>query len=278
VSYEIVRIARRYRDAMTGLPLAGDGVVHAVLLALGLTAGLAVFALEVRRRGLHDDRLWVIAGTSLAFGAVGSRVGTWWQNIDPTLNEPLTQWWMDGNRSILAGLVGAWIGVHVGKLLTRYRGSTGDLFAPAVALAMAIGRIGCLLTELPGHPTGGSWGIVLTPEQAAILGGPAGIPLHPTYLYEALFQAAAFAVLWRLRDRMPRPGDLFALYVAAYAVFRFAVEFARANEQVWLGLTRPQWFLLAMLPLLAWRIVRLARRRPPVPVPPSSPSPGAAHE
>ncbi|GAA2969921.1 prolipoprotein diacylglyceryltransferase [Microbacterium terrae] len=255
---------------MIGLPAAGDGVVHAVFVALGIAAGIAVFAWEVRRRGLHDDRLWIIAGTCLAFGAIGSRVGTWWQQVDPSANDTLAQWWMDGNRSVLAGLVGAWIGVHVGKLITRYSPSTGDLFAPAVALAIGIGRIGCLLTELPGHPTGGDWGIILTPEHAAALGGPAGVGLHPTYLYEALFQIAAFAVLWRMRDRMRRPGELFVAYVAAYALFRFLVEFARANEQVWLGLTRPQWFLLVMLPLLAWRVVRIARPLPaasPVPSP-----------
>lgn len=250
---------------MIGLPLAGNGVVHAAFLALGILAGAVVFALQLRRRGLHDDRLWVIAGTCLAFGAIGSRVGTWWQHIDPSANEPLLQWWMDGNRSVLAGLVGAWIGVHVGKLITRYRPSTGDLFAPAVALAIAVGRIGCLLTELPGKPTGADWGIVLTPAQAEAVGGVAGVPLHPTYLYEAVFQFAAFVVLLAMRDRVRRPGDLFVWYVAAYAVFRFGVEFFRANDEVWLGLTRPQWFLVAVFPLLVWRLAR--RVRSPLPVP-----------
>lgn len=247
---------------MIGLPFAGNGLVHGLFMGLGIVAGLVLFAFEVRRRGLHDDRLWVIAGTSLAFGGIASRVGTWWQQFDPTQNESIVQWWSDGNRSVLAALVGAWIGVHVGKLITGYKASTGDLFAPSVALAMVIGRIGCLLTELPGHATGGSWGIVLTPAQAAVVGGPAGVGLHPTFAYEILFHAVAFAWLWRNRDRLPRPGDLFICYVGGYALFRFAVEFVRANEQVWFGLTRPQWFLLCALPLLAWRVSRIWRARP----------------
>lgn len=253
---------------MIGLPLAGNGLVHGLCMGLGILAGLAVFAYEVRRRGLRDDRLWVIAGTSLATAAIASRMGTWWQQLDPTRNEPLLQWWSDGNRSVLAGLVGAWIGVHLGKLITRYRPSTGDLFAPAVALAMAIGRVGCLLTELPGRPTGAGWGIVLTPQQAAALGGTAGVGLHPTFAYEIVFQAVAFAWLWRHRDRLARAGDLFLCYVGAYAVFRFGVEFVRANEQVWFGLTRPQWFLLCAFPLLAWRLsrVRTSPWRPAAPV------------
>lgn len=242
---------------MIGLPFAGNGLVHGLFMGLGILAGLALFAWEIRRRGLHDDRLWVVAGTSLALGGVASRIGTWWQQLDPTQNQSVLQWWSDGNRSVLAALVGAWLGVHVGKLITGYKASTGDLFAPAVALAMVIGRIGCLLTELPGHPTGRGWGIVLTPEQAALIGGPAGVGLHPTFAYEIAFQAVAFAWLWRNRDRLPRPGDLFICYVTGYALFRFGVEFLRANEQVWFGLTRPQWFLLCSLPLLGWRASRI---------------------
>ncbi|MEU4418060.1 diacylglyceryl transferase, partial [Nocardia salmonicida] len=39
----------------------------------------------------------------------------------------------------------------------------------------------------------------------------------------------------------------------AYAIFRFLVEFTRANDTVWLDLTRPQWFLLPGLVLVAVR-------------------------
>ncbi len=232
--------------------------------------GSLLFAYEVRRRNLRDDRLWVIAGMSLALAAIASRMGTWWQQFDPTQNEPLLQWWSDGNRSVLAALVGAWIGVHLGKLMTGYKPSTGDLFAPSVALAMAIGRIGCLLTELPGHPDGRTLGHRASPPNRPPSSAVRqGVGLHPTFAYEIVFQAIAFVWLWRHRDRLPRPGDLFIAYVAAYALFRFGVEFFRANEQVWFGLTRPQWFLLCTLPLLAWRVSRIwrprtrARRRSP---------------
>lgn len=232
-----------------GLPYAGNGVVHGVLLGLGIAAALVFYAVEKRRRGLDDPRLWALAGFAVAFGAIGSRI-TW----DPTRQVSPVDWWVEGDRSVLAGLVGAWVGVHLGKRLLGYRESTGDLFAPAVALAMAIGRIGCLLTELPGTPTGGSWGIALTQQQAAMFGAPAGVGLHPSFVYEIVFHAVAFALMVRYRERVRRSGDLFVLYVSAYALFRFAVEFVRGNEDLWLGMSRPQWFLLAMLPLLAWRV------------------------
>jgi phosphatidylglycerol---prolipoprotein diacylglyceryl transferase len=244
---------------MIGLPFAADGLVHGVLVGLGVLIALAFYAYEKRRRGLADPRLWTIAGFAIAFGAIGSRLLTWDVLAEPSLAD----WWGNGDRSILAGLVGAWLGVHLGKVLTGYRRSTGDLFAPAVALAMCIGRFGCLLTESPGTPTGGAWGIMLTSEEAAVLGGPAGVGLHPSFAYEIAFHAAAFVLLWRFRDRLPRPGDLFLCYVTAYALFRFAVEFVRGNEPLWWGMSGPQWFLLAVLPLLVWRTVRVFAR--PIP-------------
>ena len=235
---------------MIGLPFAGNALVHAGMVGLGVGAALLFYAYEKRRRGLTDPRLWPIAGFAVAFGAIGSRLLTW----DLSRQVSLADWWGNGDRSILAGLVGAWFGVHLGKRLTGYSESTGDLLAPAVALALVIGRVGCLLTELPGTPTGGTWGIVLTSEQTALIGAPAGVGLHPSFAYEIVFHLAAFALMWRYRDALPHPGDLFICFVTAYALFRFFVEFVRGNEVLWWGMSRPQLFLLAVLPLLAWRI------------------------
>lgn len=227
--------------------------MHGGFVGLGILAALAFYAHEKRRRGLTDPRLWPIAGFAVAFGAIGSRLLTW----DISRQVSLADWWGNGDRSILAGLVGAWFGVHLGKRLTGYRESTGDLLAPAVALALVIGRIGCLLTELPGTPTGGAWGIELTPAQAALFGAPAGVGLHPSFAYEIVFHLAAFGAMWRFRDRLPSPGDLFICYVSSYALFRFGVEFVRGNEVLGLGMSRPQWFLLVILPLLLWRMQRV---------------------
>ena len=98
------------------------------------------------------------------------RLGTWLQHVDLRDNATLAEQWAYGNRSILGGLVGAWLGVHVAKRLCGYRLRTGDLFAPAVALGMAVGRIGCFLTE-PLPSTGG---------------------YNVSFLYEIAFQLACF--------------------------------------------------------------------------------------
>jgi prolipoprotein diacylglyceryltransferase len=227
--------------------MPGSALVHDLFTALGIVVGAIVFLTQMRHQRRVtgrpvDDRIWTVLAGALAGGALLGRLGTWVQHLNLRDNASLTEQWLYGNRSILSGLVGAYFGALLAKRLTGYREKTGDLFAPAVAIGMAVGRIGCLLTELPGTPTGGSWGITAWD----------GIPRHPSFVYEIVFQLAAFAALMRLRGRV----DLFQWYLVGYAIFRFAVEFVRGNEVVFAGLTRPQLFLLALAPLAIWRISR----------------------
>lgn len=99
--------------------------------------------------------------------------------------------------------------------------------------------------------------MVLNRTDAALVGSPANVPLHPSFLYEIVFHALAFALIWRFRDQLAKPAGLFTLYLGAYAVFRFLVEFVRGSEVAWAGLTRPQLFLLVVLPLLLWRALKV---------------------
>ncbi|MFH8252410.1 prolipoprotein diacylglyceryl transferase [Microbacterium sp. B2969] len=242
-----------------GIPIPFD--THSAFVGLGMAVAGLIFLVEARRRGQTDERMVYIVLGAAAGAAIFMRLGTWAQHIDPTKNLNVMEQLAYGHASMLSALVGAWLGVHVAKRIVRYRPRTGDLFAPAVAAGLAIGRIGCLLTEKPGTPTGADWGIVLDPDAAARVGSPSGVPLHPSFVYEIAFHVAAFAVLWLwLRHRSIAPGETLTLYIAAYAVFRFAVEFVRGNEVVWAGLTRPQLFLLVSIPLLLARIVVQARR------------------
>src|SRR5206468_6109316 len=134
-----------------------------------------------------------------------------------------------GGRSILGGLTGAYVGAHITKRLVGYTRKTGDLFAPAVALGMAIGRVGCFLSEQVGTPTTLPWGLRLSNATLARIPNCSyctpGVSLHPSFLYEIAFHLAMFVLLLvYLRPRVRVEGDLFKIYLLAYALFRFFVE------------------------------------------------------
>ncbi|GAB0108141.1 prolipoprotein diacylglyceryl transferase [Nocardia sp. JMUB6875] len=221
---------------------------HGFFVGLGVTVAAVVFFLECRRRNAPAEQSLIAVTGALVGGAVGMRLSSITETLDPYES------WMFGARSVLGGLLGAYVGVLVAKKIIGYKERTGDLFAPAVALGMAVGRIGCHLTEAPGRPTSLPWGVHAPATTPRCPGCVSGLAMHPSFIYEIIFQLLAFAALLWLRTRVTAPGELFTLYVAAYAYFRFAVEFTRANETVLLDLTRPQWFLLPGLVVAAVRL------------------------
>lgn len=238
-------------------------MTHDTWVAAGVvTAGL-VLAYEKHRRGVTDERIWAIVALAVGCGAIGARLGTWLQHLSPGDNAGLVAHWLYGNRSIIGGLLAAYLAVLIGKRLLGVRWRTGALFAPAVAAGMAVGRIGCLLTEQPGTPTDLPWAVTVSdPADALAWGVPLGTGLHPSFVYEIAFHVLALVAIWRWRDRLADPADLFTLYVTGYAVMRFLVEGVRGNEVAWLGMTRPQLVLLVTIPLLLWRSVVALRRTP----------------
>jgi prolipoprotein diacylglyceryltransferase len=241
----------------------GWGVpTHEFFISIGLAVAAAVYFWEARRRGLLSEQtVWIAIG-ALIGGAILAKVGSAWRFAGD--GSTLTELYLFGGRSILGGLAGAYFGALIAKRLLGYRRSTGDLFAPAVAIGLAIGRIGCFLTEQVGTPTSMPWGVTVPAATAtSIPNCPqclTGAAMHPSFLYEIAFLTVTFAVLWWGRDRLAA-GMSFKLFLLGYGVFRFAVEFVRGNPEMAFGLSGSQIFLMVTIPLLIVHIARMERPR-----------------
>jgi phosphatidylglycerol:prolipoprotein diacylglycerol transferase len=129
--------------------------------------------------------------------------------------------------------------------------------APAIPLAQAIGRLGCLLAGDGdyGVPTTLPWGMTF-PHGVV----PTEEPVHPTPIYESMLYTAVFVYLWQRRT-LSAPWDGFGRYLVLSGIARFAVEFVRRNPASALGLTVAQWMSLLGVALGAW----IAARARPAP-------------
>lgn len=237
---------------------------HTFFVVLGAGVALTVFAFESRRRGVSTNSMWTVAAGALVGGAIFAKASTAWRYVAEADGFSIQGILVHGGKSVVGGLAGAYFGAVLTKRLLGYREKTGDVFAPAVALGIAVGRVGCFLTEQIGTPTGASWGFVPPANVAAqIPNCPQcllGVPLHPSFLYEIGFCLITFGVLIAIRDRIPVPGELFKLFLLGYGLFRFTVEFVRGNPEMAFGLTGTQLFLLATMPLLiGYFITQLVR-------------------
>ena len=248
---------------------------HDLFTLLGILAGLALYYRALRRDRILDGRIVLISLAAITGGAIGARLITSWEVIDEvsTAGLPLTYVITHGPRSIIGGLAGGYLAIVLSKRALGYTLSTGDYYAAAIPLALAIGRVGCFLSELPlGTPTDLPWGMTVSPEAAASFPRCPGCggPMHPSMLYEIGFHLAAFGLIVSRGPLLPIRGDTLKAYLLAYGIFRFGVEFVRGNEvQAW-GLTGPQLVLVPLVGLLVIHFVRRVRTgayRMPAPEP-----------
>jgi phosphatidylglycerol:prolipoprotein diacylglycerol transferase len=117
-------------------------------------------------------------------------------------------------------LIGGYLGVEIVKKILKIKRSTGDLFAPGLALGISIGRWGCFFNGCCyGIPTNLPWGVVFK-----------GVVSHPTQIYESIFCLILFFYLWSVRKAVNKEGDLFKIFLLWYAFFRFWIEFLRGDK------------------------------------------------
>jgi phosphatidylglycerol:prolipoprotein diacylglycerol transferase len=248
---------------------------HDLFTVLGVLAGLALYYRALRRDRVLDSRIVLISLAAIMGGALGARLITSWEVIDEVsaAELPLTHVVTHGPRSIIGGLAGGYLAIVLSKRALGYTLSTGDYYAAAIPLALAIGRVGCFLSELPlGTPTDLPWGMTVSPEAAAAFPRCPGCdgPMHPSMLYEIGFHTAAFGLIITRGPLLPIRGDTLKAYLLAYGLFRFGVEFVRGNEVQGWGLTGPQLVLIPLIGLLVIHFVRRLRSgayRLPIPEP-----------
>ncbi len=165
-----------------------------------------------------------------------------------------------GGMSFHGGLVGTLIALAI---FARRRGKlvvdVFDFTAPLPAIGFGAGRIGNFINgELWGKETDVPWGFLVDNKVR-----------HPSQLYEALLEGLVlFVLLWWFTSR-PRPRWApSGLFLIAYGVFRFLVEFVRVPDDnrgyLLLGwVTTGQLLSLPMIIVGAWMLVVAYRRNEP---------------
>ncbi len=242
---------------------------YGAMMALAFLSAAFLTSKELERHGYDGE----LASSLVVWAAVGGLAGArLWAVLDDFSNflrNPLHFLFSGAGFVFYGGLIGGFLAVSFA--IYRYGLpwlTTVDCIAPGLALAHAIGRIGC---ELAGD---GDWGrpstlpwahsypnaIIGWKEWAASSGYPPDIRVHPTPIYETIAYTAIFLLLWRLRKRPWPAGSLFWLYLVLAPAARFLVEFVRINPRVLLGLTEAQLTSLALMAVGAVMLLISFRR------------------
>jgi phosphatidylglycerol:prolipoprotein diacylglycerol transferase len=229
---------------------------YGIMVALAIIT-LVTWALLAAKKDprLNSDIVLNAAIVGIPFGIVGAR-----------LLHVIDNWhlYKDNLSRIIGGdglaIYGAVLGAALGIwIYSRFRkisfGHLADVISPGIILAQAIGRVGCTLNgccygvecDLP-------WAITYTNPESL---GPHGIFVHPTQVYEIIFNLMVFGVLLVLRKRFRPDGSLFLIYLTFYSLWRIGIDFIREGTPFLFGLHEAQIIsivvLIITISLMAWR-------------------------
>jgi len=128
----------------------------------------------------------------------------------------------EGGMSFHGGLVGVMTAMWLyGRKIGLRMWEMTDFVAPLVPLGLGFGRIGNFINgELWGKPTDVPWAFNIN-----------GVGLHPSQLYEALFEGLMlFIIVWTFSARKRPCMAVSGLFLLCYGVFRFTIEFYRVPD------------------------------------------------
>ncbi len=228
------------------IPSPSEGVWHlgpipirayALCIIAGIVAAVWIAERRWVARGGRPGDIQDLAVWAVPFGLVGARL--YHVATDSGL------YFGEGRNPVSAlylwrGGLGVWgaialgaVGVLVGAKLKGIRLlPVLDAMAPGVLVAQALGRLGNYFNqELYGRPTDLPWGLEIDPAHWPVGETfPIGTTFHPTFLYEALWNLAAFALIVVLDRRLRLGGGrVLALYVMAYTAGRGWIEALRID-------------------------------------------------
>lgn len=181
-----------------------------------------------KRAGYNKDFVFGAAVWAIPLGVVFAKLVHLVDNMSHYLTYPgdiLNPAGLAIFGAILGGMLGTWAYCRARHIPFA---PVADAMAPGIILAQAIGRVGCTINGCCyGAPSSLPWAVTWThPDSYA----PLGMAVHPTQVYELLWDLLVFSILWWLfRGRLKPHGSLFAAYLALYAVGSFFIRFLRGD-------------------------------------------------
>ncbi|MDI9473136.1 MAG: prolipoprotein diacylglyceryl transferase [Tissierellia bacterium] len=195
---------------------------YGLLMATGMLLASLLLLHFAKKKGYSEDSIYDLILVIIPSGIVGARLyyvvfnwGYYSQNLWRIVN--LREGGLAIHGGVIAGVISGYIYCK-SKNMDFF--DVADMVAPGLVLAQAIGRWGNFAnSEAHGGPTDLPWAIEVGGEM-----------VHPTFLYESIWNILIFFFLmWRYRNKEFN-GELFLLYGILYSVGRYFIEGLRTDS------------------------------------------------
>ena len=235
---------------------------YAVMIVLGVICAALLAFWYARKTGQKVDDYVDLLMLGLVLAFIGLRTYYVIFNWDQFRGRPFMAIFdiREGGLAIYGGILGALL---AGFIISRRKGipitTITDTAGPSLALGQAIGRFGNFFNrEAFGGYTNNLFAMRIRVDQAMYttpellervytFGGVDYMQVHPTFLYEAVFNFALIAALVIYRPYKRFAGEMILLYMLGYGVARFFIEGLRTDQLIFFGTGLPVSQLVSVL-------------------------------
>lgn len=255
-----------------------DIAYYGITIAIAMIVGISIALHEAKRTGQNQDTYLDLLMLTMLTSVVGARIyyvifslSNYKDNLGEILNI------RNGGLAIYGGIIAGVITVFVYSKITKMKFlQIADTVCMGLAAGQIIGRWGnffnreafgeytnnLLAMQLPvsavrkNEITSAMWNHVVT------IGGVEYIQVHPTFLYEGLWNLMVLLFLFWFRKRKKFEGELFFCYLAGYGAGRFWIESLRTDQLLLPGIHVPvSQMLSAVLVIVSLSVIICKRRK-----------------
>lgn len=239
--------------------------LYGLLIGLGVLSGTFMAEYVAKKEKLKTDIIWDVVIYEVIFSIIGARLYYVIFEWSMYKNNPLEIFNLrNGGLAIYGGVIAAFITMYVYCRIKKLSFlQLVDICVPGLALGQAIGRWGNFTNrEVFGGFTNNILAMRLpisavrsrdiSAELAAhIVDGTNYIQVHPTFLYESLWNLALLGIMLLYRSRKKFNGEIWLLYLGGYGLGRFWIEGIRTDQLYLMGTNIPISQIIAVMCVVA---------------------------
>ena len=249
---------------------------YGIIICLGIFCAFFYFLYRCKKANISADDVLDITLVTVIIGIAGARLyfeifhggfletgGTFWENVKGTLYNLVAIW--NGGLAIYGGIL---FGAATVLLMSRRKKIPffvlADAAGPGVMIAQAIGRWGNFCNgEAYGAQVSESFFLRMglkNYQTFCDFGTPSLVYVHPTFLYESLWNVLGFVLINLFYRKRKFHGEAFLWYVTWYGIGRTFIEMLR-TDSLMLGSFRVSSLLSAVLVVALIPLLIVAHRR-----------------
>lgn len=257
--------------------MIGDFAIayYGICIGIGMLGAIMLAEHLAKKTGQDSDRIYSIAMVGILAAIVGARlyfVAFQWDYYKNDLSKIFNL--REGGLAIYGGILGAVLAVFIYTRIKKWKlGPIADVAAPAMALGQCVGRWGNFFNrEAFGGYTDNLLAMQIplsavrtgdiTPElyqNTVVVDGITYIQVHPTFLYESLWNLCVMIFLILYIKHRKFEGEVFFVYLAAYGLGRVWIEGLRTDQLLIPGTDIPVSQVLAAVMIVgatAWIVIK----------------------